>query len=235
MLKGKNPIFSYKFSSTTAIEFQSSSNRSSLAMENLTFSELADLAFRFHSHNSSYVVPGVYDLKIVDAVYALSMTLVFLTMNTGVALLEVGVVSEKNKVNAMMKAIVDICAGGISFWIYGFGLMYGRGEFSNGLFGAGDFFLNAKVGDPLLGQVFTFFFLQMSYANTACSFISGAAAERFRFPPYIIFSFSMTFVYAVGAGWVWGSQGWLKSIGVQDFAGSGPIHIVAGAGCKFLT
>ena len=40
----------------------------------------------------------------------------------------------------------------------------------------------------------------------------------------------MTFVYAVGAGWVWGSHGWLKSIGVQDFAGTGPIHIIAGGG-----
>jgi hypothetical protein len=128
---------------------------------------------------------------------------------------------------------VDMCAGGLSFWIFGFGLMYGRGELTNGLFGAGDFFLNAKVTDPLMGQIFTLYFFQMSFATTSTTIVSAAIAERCRITSYMLFSFLATFVYAVGGGWIWGSHGWLKNIGVVDFAGSGPIHVIAGASCEY--
>lgn len=110
--------------------------------------------------------------------------------------------------------------------------MYGRGEFTNPFFGAGDFFVNAKVTDPLMAQVFTLYFYQMSFATTTTSIVSGAVSERFKFTSYILFSFSATFVYAVGGGWIWGSHGWLKNIGAIDFAGSGPIHIIGGASGK---
>lgn len=198
-------------------------------MDKLTVSEIIDSAFHFFPHNSSYAVPGLYDLQLADATWVLSATLAFFTMQTGMALIEAGVVSRKNQVNVMMKNIVDVCAGGFSFWIFGFGLMYGRGEFTNPFFGAGDFFVNAKVTDPLMGQIFSLYFIQMSFATKATTLVSGAVAERFRFTSYILFSFLSTFVYSVGAGWIWGQHGWLKNIGVVDFAGSGPIHIIGGA------
>lgn len=129
----------------------------------------------------------------------------------------------------MMKNVVDVCFGGLSYWIFGFGLMYGRGEHTNPFVAVGDFFVNAKVGDPLMGQIFTFYFLQMSFATTSTTIVSGACAERFRFHAYCLFSFINTVVYAVAAGWVWGEHGFLKNLGVVDFAGAGPIHVVGGA------
>jgi ammonium transporter, Amt family len=48
-----------------------------------------------------------------------------------------------------------------------------------------------------------------------------------------MFAFMFTFVYAVGSGWIWGGHGWLKTIGVIDFAGAGPIHVIAGASGEF--
>lgn len=202
-------------------------------MDNLTAAQLFHQAFHFYSFNSSHVIPGLYDIKEADASWVLTATLVFFTMQTGLALIEGGVISRKNQVNVMLKNVVDLCAGGLSFWIFGFGLMFGRGEYTNSFFGAGDFFLNTKTTDPLAAQVFSLYFFQMSFATTATTIVSGAVAERFRFTSYILFSFLNTFVYAVGAGWVWGEHGFLKNIGVIDFAGSGPIHIIGGAAGEF--
>lgn len=127
----------------------------------------------------------------------------FHALQTGFALVESGVVRSKNEVNIMMKNVVDVCFGGLSFYIFGFGLMFGRGEYTNSFFGFGDFIVDSKVGDPLMAQVFTHYFYQMSFATTSTTIVSGACAERFRFPAYILFSFVNTGVYAVAAGWVW--------------------------------
>lgn len=203
-------------------------------MDKLSVSEIIESAFHYFPHNSSYATPGLYDLQQDDATWVLSATLAFFTMQTGIALIEAGIVSKKNEVNVMMKNVVDVCAGGVSFWIFGFALMYGRGEFTNPFFGAGDFFVDAKVTDPLLAQIFSLYFIQMSFATKATTIASGGLSERFRFTSYILFSFLNTFVYAVGAGWIWGQHGWLKNIGVIDFAGTGPIHIIGGAAGELI-
>lgn len=36
-------------------------------------------------------------------------------------------------------------------------------------------------------------------------------------------------LFAVSGGWVWGEHGFLRNLGVVDFAGAGPIHVVGGA------
>lgn len=169
-------------------------------MENLSVTGVIETAFHFYSHNESFAIPGLYDLQLEDVSWVFAATLIFFTMQTGLALIEAGIISKKNQVNVMMKNIVDMCAGGLSFWIFGFGLMYGRGELTNGFFGAGDFLVNAKVNDPLMGQIFTLFFFQMSFATTSTTIISAAIAERCKFTSYIFFSFLATFVYAVGGG-----------------------------------
>lgn len=213
-------------------------------MANATLKENLIEAMKWFPRNESYATPGktrqrlfasaffaneehstgFYDLQLEDATWALVTPLIIFTMQTGFALVESGVVRTKNEVNIMMKNVVDVCFGGLSFYFVGFGLMFGRGEYTNPFVAVGDFFVNAKVGDPLMGQLFTFYFMQMSFATTSTTIVSGACAERFRFPAYCLFSFINTVVYSIGAGWVWGEHGFLRSIGVVDFAGAGPIH-----------
>jgi Amt family ammonium transporter len=82
--------------------------------------------------------------------------------------------------------------------------MYGRGKFNNPFFGFGDFFVNPKIGDPLLGRVYTFYLFQMAFAQTATTIVSGSVAERFYFPAYIVFSFFNFVAYSIGGGWIWG-------------------------------
>jgi Amt family ammonium transporter len=85
---------------------------------------------------------------------------------SGFALIESGIVRPKNSVNIMMKNIADVCIGGLAFYVFGFGLAFGRGQYTTPFFGSGDFFPNTKFGDPLTCQVFTLLLYQMSYATT---------------------------------------------------------------------
>jgi len=201
----------------------------SRAMDIGNFTEILDSTFHWWSHNSSYATPGVYDLDIKDVTWCLSSALVFFTMKTGLALLEAGIVSRKNEINVMFKHMADICVAGLAYWIFGFALQYGRGEYTNPFFGFGDFIVDAKNNDPLGGQLLTFFFFQMSFATTSTTLVSGAIAERCRFSAYMLYSFLSTIVYSVGAGWIWGQHGFLKNLGALDFAGAAPIHITGGA------
>ncbi len=64
---------------------------------------------------------------------------------------------------------------------------------------------------------------------TAASIVSGAVAERIRFPAFLAFSVLLVaFVYPMTGHWIWGG-GWLASAGFWDFAGSTQVHALGGA------
>jgi ammonium transporter, Amt family len=93
-------------------------------------------------------------------------------------MLESGCVSVKNEVNIMMKNIIDVVLGGFTYWVFGYGLSYGRGELTNPFVAIGDFFIDPGVDDPLMGQIFASFLFQLSFSTTATTIVSGAMAER---------------------------------------------------------
>ncbi|KAG5673239.1 hypothetical protein PVAND_003302 [Polypedilum vanderplanki] len=197
-------------------------------VNNLTLEEAIEATFHRFPRNESYVVPGFYDINSADATFAIAMCLMIFQMQTGFALVEAGIVRSKNSINIMMKNIADVCIGGLAWWVFGFGLAFGRGFWSTPFFGAGDFFVDMKFGDALAAPVITLFFYQMSYATTSNTIVSGAIAERASFPAYCLLTFIMTLPYSIGAGWVWGEHGFLRNLGVVDLSG-GVIHIVGGA------
>lgn len=185
--------------------------------------------FQKTARNSSYAIPGVYDLGLEDATWVLTSSFIIFTMQTGFGLLESGCVSVKNTVNIMMKNIIDIVLGGFTYWIFGYGLQMGRGPLTNPFIAIGDFFIDPDDDHFLMGQIYTSFLFQLSFSTTATTIVSGAMAERCNFKAYCIFSFVNTIVYCVPAGWIWGEHGFLKKLGVVDIAGSGPVHLVGGA------
>ena len=69
------------------------------------------------------------------------------------------------------------------------------------------------------GDVFALYFFQMSFATTATTIVSGAMAERTHLHSYTIFSFTNTISYVFPAHWIWGEKGFLKEMGVIDYAG----------------
>lgn len=126
----------------------------------------------------------------------------------------------------MVKNAVDVLFGGLSYWAFGFALSFGNGPGSNPICGVGYFFLDSS--DEHMGLVFSTFVFQLSFATTATTIVSGAMAERTRLTAYIIFSFINTIVYCLPAHWVWANNGFLRSMGAVDIAGSGVVHLMGG-------
>lgn len=137
----------------------------------VNLSQIIDNTFHYFPRNETYATPGFYDISIGDASWILSSTLIIFGLQTGFALFESGTVTTKNEVNIMMKVVCDVCFGGLSYWLFGYGLMYGRGQYTNPFFGLGDFIVDAKVDDPLMGQIFTTYFFQLSFSTTATTIV----------------------------------------------------------------
>src|SRR2546430_2485012 len=74
-----------------------------------------------------------------------------------------------------------------------------------------------------------YFAFQLKFAAITPALIIGAFAERIRFKSLMIYIVAWTtFVYVPIAHWNWGIGGWLKSLGVIDFAGGLVVHTAAG-------
>ncbi|WP_454255962.1 ammonium transporter [Pseudomonas sp. Marseille-Q8238] len=167
------------------------------------------------------------DAAVNTAWVVLASALVFF-MQAGFALLESGMSRAKNAVNVMMKNYMDGCVGGITYWLVGFGLMFGSNL--TGWFGMSHF--APQGGEP---WDYTFLLFQMMFAATAATIASGAMAERTRYAGYLIGAVVISgFIYPVFGSWAWGGayggQGWLAKLGFIDFAGSTVVHSV-GAWC----
>ena len=151
-----------------------------------------------------------------------------LLMQAGFCMVETGLTRAKNAVNIIMKNSLDLAAGGLMFFFFGFGIMFGTSP--TGLFGTDGFFLAGMGGDP---WNYAFFVFQAVFAATAATIVSGAVAERTAFKAYLIFSILITaIVYPVFGAWAWGSllngNGWLEGLGFIDFAGSTVVHSLGG-------
>ena len=130
----------------------------------------------------------------------------------GFGLLEAGCVTAKNEVNIMMKNAIDVIFGGLTYWMFGYGLSFGEDEWSNPFVGVGKFCLDSD--DPeTIGLEFSTYIFQLSFATTATTIVSGAMAERTRLDAYVVFSLLNTVVYCVPAHWLWGSNGFLSQMG----------------------
>ena len=159
---------------------------------------------------------------------AVAAFLVFF-MQAGFALVESGFTRAKNTINIMMKNLMDFSIGSISFFLIGFGLMFGT---TNGLFGTTHF---AMAGTDVTGADWnwTFLIFQTVFAGTSATIVSGAMAERTKFAGYLAYSlFICAFIYPVFGSWAWGSLleggGWLENLGFNDFAGSTVVHSIGG-------
>lgn len=162
-------------------------------------------------------------------------------MNTGFACVESGLCRSKNCVNILAKNFVVFACASLSFYVIGWGLMFGSG---NGFLGTdGLFMLGGADNSPLTGDAYkgaysaiawtgvplmAKFFFQLVFAGTAATIVSGAVAERIKFGSFIVFSFVLVAImYPITGHWIWGG-GWLGSGGFFDFAGSTVVHSVGG-------
>lgn len=144
-------------------------------------------------------------------------------MQAGFGLVEAGFAKAKNTVNIWSKNYLDFCIGGLAYFFFGYGIMYGTDI--GGIIGSDGFLLLGEYYD--VEQALAWFF-QMVFAATAATIVSGAMSERTRITAYMAYSFLLSgIVYPLSGHWVWGG-GWLAGLGFHDFAGSGVVHMVGG-------
>jgi ammonium transporter, Amt family len=191
------------------------------------------------------------ELKVmVDTLWVVITGCLVFFMNAGFAMLEAGFCRSKNAVNLLAKNLIVFALTTFSFWLVGFGLMFGFGgdwsnptALENGLIGLHGFLLNGVDNSPATGQNYVGvyqslswagipiqakFFFQLVFAGTAATIVSGAVAERIKFFAFILFSCFLTgFAYPTVGHWIWGG-GWLAKQGFWDFAGSTVVHSVGG-------
>ncbi len=151
-----------------------------------------------------------------------SAILVFF-MQAGFLLVEAGFAKAKNTVNILTKNFMDFSIGGLAFFFFGYGLMYGTDI--GGFIGSDGFLLLGDYYD--VNQALAWFF-QMVFAATAATIVSGAMSERTRITAYLAYSFLISaIIYPISGHWIWGG-GWLSQLGFHDFAGSGVVHALGG-------
>lgn len=163
----------------------------------------------------------------INTVWTLVAAFLVFFMQPGFAMVETGFTRAKNAANILMKNLMDFSIGSIAFFVIGFGIMFGTDMF--GLFGTDGFFLssaNTASGEGMWQYAYWIF--QAVFAATAATIVSGAMAERTKFPAYLIYSvFICALIYPVVGHWIWGG-GWLAAKGMIDFAGSTVVHSVGG-------
>jgi ammonium transporter, Amt family len=181
-------------------------------------------------------------LKIaIDTLWVIVAGMLVFWMNAGFALVESGFCRSKNTVNILAKNFIVFAISTISFWVIGWGLMFGKGNDWVGLQGL--FLLGGADNSPATGDAYkgvydsmnwtsvplnAKFFFQLVFAGTAATIVSGAVAERIKFHSFIIFSFILVAVlYPITGHWIWGG-GWLAAANFRDFAGSTVVHSVGG-------
>lgn len=181
-------------------------------------------------------------LKVgIDTLWVTLAAMLVFAMNMGFALVESGLARAKNCVNILAKNFIVFAIASVSFYVVGWGLMFGDGTPWLGLKGL--LCVSGADASPLTGAgysgvysalswtgvpLWTKFFFQLAFAGTAATIVSGAVAERIKFLSFLVFSLVLVaFLYPVSGHWIWGG-GVLSQKGFLDFAGSTAVHSVGG-------
>ena len=183
-------------------------------------------------------------LNGADTAWMLVASALVLFMTPGLSFFYGGMVSFKNVVSTMLQSFISLGVVSLLWVFVGFSLAFG--DSIGGVIGdPTTFFMfsNVTLGTnsalaptiPLL----LFALFQLKFAIITPALITGSFAERIKFNAYLLFIilFSL-FIYAPLAHWTWHPEGFLRKLGVLDFAGGTVVHMSAGfaalAGAVFL-
>ncbi|MFS0559741.1 ammonium transporter [Terribacillus sp. 179-K 1B1 HS] len=168
-------------------------------------------------------------MDMTNTVFMFVATVLVWLMTPALALFYGGLVRSKNVLSTAMHSFTTMAIVSIIWIIVGFSLAFSPG---NGIIGGLDFFGLNNVGfEPNEGHTIPFnlfMMFQMTFAILTTAIVSGAYAERIRFPAFILFTVLwVLIVYSPLAHWVWGG-GWIAEMGALDFAGGNVVHISSG-------
>jgi ammonium transporter, Amt family len=168
-----------------------------------------------------------------DTAWMLTSTALVLMMTIpGLALFYGGMVRKMNVLATVMQSFAVVCLVTVLWMIVGYSLAFTTGSpFVGGLSRIllGGMGLDAvnDLAKTIPESVYMCF--QMTFAIITPALICGAFADRMKFSALLWFiGLWSVLVYAPIAHWVWGSDGFLSSAGILDYAGGTVVHINAG-------
>eukprot|EP00834_Sanchytrium_tribonematis_P000176 NODE_4_length_77007_cov_1.156642.p16 type:complete len:442 gc:universal NODE_4_length_77007_cov_1.156642:27115-28440(+) len=172
----------------------------------------------------------ISDLKTANntSFLLISAALVFL-MIPALGFFYSGLSREKSGLSFLLLCFLSVGVVFVEWYIWGYSLVFGSnsGPFIGNLNNA---FL-MDVGEGVTGGVYdlAYVLFQGMFAAITPALMLGAAAERCRILPKIVFVFIWsTLVYNPIAHWVWSTEGWLFKLRCLDFAGGLVVHIASG-------
>ncbi len=168
-----------------------------------------------------------------DTAWLLVSSALVMFMTPALALFYGGMVRQKNILGTVMQSFILIAVISVEWILVGYSMAFGPDR--GGVIGDLSWFALGGVGiEPNGAYAATvphqaFMVYQMMFAVITPALISGAFAERFRFSGFLVFSLLWALlVYNPVAHWIWGTGGWLRKLGVLDFAGGAVVHVSAG-------
>ncbi len=168
-----------------------------------------------------------------DTAFVLICASLVMLMTPGLAMFYGGMVRRKNVLGTLMQSFVAIALVSVQWVLFGYSLSFGPDI--HGIIGGLDWAFLRGVGiEPNAAYAATvphiaFMIYQAMFAVITPALITGAFAERVKFSSFMLFTLLWsTIVYDPVAHWVWGQGGWLKNMGVLDFAGGVVVHLTSG-------
>ncbi|MFA6808612.1 MAG: ammonium transporter [Eubacteriales bacterium] len=170
------------------------------------------------------------EINTGDVAFMLICTAFVFLMIPGLAFFYGGLVKKRHVLSIMMQSIAALGIVTVLWVVIGYSLAFGSDI--GGVIGGLDFFalkgvgLGVSEGSTIPALLFMIF--QLMFAILTPALMTGATAERLRFPAYVLLiAFWSILVYVPIAHWVWGG-GWLSNLGALDFAGGTVVHISSG-------
>jgi Amt family ammonium transporter len=170
-----------------------------------------------------------------------SVALVLMMTIPGLALFYGGMVRKMNVLATVMQSFMVTCLVTVLWVVVTYSMAFTPGSPFVG--GMSRFLLAGMTVDSVNDLAKTipesvYMCFQMTFAIITPALICGSVADRMKFSALVWFiGLWAILVYAPIAHWVWGSDGFLASAGVLDFAGGTVVHInsgVAGLMCALM-
>ena len=168
-----------------------------------------------------------------------SSIFVYMMALPGLGLFFAGMTKDKaDLVKQMLLILIVVAVVTFSYLTFGYSLSSSpslKGENSSPMIGSSQrFWLNNLDLDsihqnaPNISET-VYCFFQLSFASTGAVLVAGSLDGKLSFLPLLVFIFFWHIcVYCPIAYWNWHPNGFLKSIGVMDFAGGNVVHVASG-------
>ncbi|MEQ1789076.1 MAG: ammonium transporter, partial [Rickettsiales bacterium] len=165
--------------------------------------------------------PAIPVLDSGSTAWMMVSTLLVLMMTLpGLALFYGGMVHRESVLTTLMQSFVSATIISVLWVLYGYSFIFTE---NNGFIGGFDKILLSGISKDALSGVIpesVFIMFQMTFGIITCALIFGSVATRIKFSSALVFIVAwFTLVYIPVAHWVWGPNGMLGGVGIDDYKG----------------